>query len=315
MDATRPAFQAMMVDVVPARDRLRAFSLNYWAINLGFAFAAVLAGLAAQADFLLLFVIDATTTLTTAAIIFLKVRETRRPQGFARRRDTSAPAAGLHSVLADRIFLGFLLLNLLTAVVFLQHISMLPIAMGEDGLSPSTFGWVIALNGVLIVGGQLFVPRLIRGRDRSRTLAVASLVTGLGFGLTAVADVAWLYAVTVLIWTMGEMLTSPSNATLIAELSPATIRGRYQGLFSLSWSAAAFLAPTLGGYVMQHAGDAALWLGTAGIAALVAIGQILSGPARERRVAALAAAPAAPPPAAPAPTAALGAAAEGFSKV
>jgi hypothetical protein len=86
-------------------------------------------------------------------------------------------------------------------------------------------------------------------------------------------------------------------------------------LFSLSWSAAAFLAPTLGGYVMQHAGDAALWLGTAGIAALVAIGQILSGPARERRVAALAAAPAAPPPAAPAPAAALGAAAEGLSKV
>lgn len=322
MDGTRPAFQAMMVDVVPERDRLRAFSLNYWAINLGFAFAAVLAGLAAQADFLLLFLVDATTTLLTAAIVFAKVRETRRPQGFARRRDTGAPAVGLHTVFADRVFLGFLLLNLLTAVVFLQHISMLPIAMGQDGLSPSTFGLVIALNGVLIVAGQLFVPRLVRGRDRSRTLAIASLITGLGFGLTAVADVAWLYAVTVLIWTMGEMLTSPSNATLIAELSPAATRGRYQGVFSLSWSAAAFLAPTLGGYVMQHAGNAALWLGAAGVAAVVAIGQILSGPSRERRVAALAASEA-PPTTAPAPTAALGAAAaddaapapEGLSKV
>jgi MFS family permease len=323
MDATRPAFQAMMVDVVPERDRLRAFSLNYWAINLGFAFAAVLAGLAAQADFLLLFVIDATTTLITAGIVFVKVRETRRPQGFARRRDTGAPSTGLHTVFADRVFLGFLLLNLLTAVVFLQHISMLPIAMGQDGLSPSTFGWVIALNGVLIVGGQLFVPRLIRGRDRSSTLAVASLVTGLGFGLTAAADAPWLYAVTVLIWTMGEMLTSPSNATLLAELAPAATRGRYQGVFSLSWSAAAFLAPTLGGLVMQHAGNAALWLGAAAIAAVVAAGQLLSGPSRERRVAALAAAAApAAAPTPPAPTAALGAAADeatpvtdGFSKV
>lgn len=307
MDGSRPAFQAMMVDVVPERDRLRAFSLNYWAINLGFAFAAVLAGLAAQANFLLLFIVDASTTLITAAIIFAKVRETRRPQGFARRRDTSAPRAGLHTVFADRVFLGFVLLNLLTAVVFLQHISMLPIAMGQDGLSPSTFGLVIALNGVLIVGGQLFVPKVIRGRDRSRTLAVASLVTGLGFGLTAVADVAWLYAVTVLIWTIGEMLTSPSNATLLAELSPAATRGRYQGVFSLSWSAAAFLAPTLGGYVMEHAGNAALWLGAAGVAGAVAIGQVLSGPARERRMAALAAS-AKPPAAAPAPTTALGAA-------
>lgn len=314
MDGSRPAFQAMMVDVVPERDRLRAFSLNYWAINLGFAFAAVLAGLAAQADFLLLFLVDATTTLVTAAIIFVKVRETRRPQGFA-RRDTGTPAVGLHTVFADRVFVGFLLLNLLTAVVFLQHISMLPIAMGQDGLSPSTFGWVIALNGVLIVSGQLFVPRLIRGRDRSRTLAVASLITGLGFGLTAIADVPWLYAVTVLIWTMGEMLTSPSNATLIAELSPAATRGRYQGVFGLSWSAAAFLAPTLGGFVMQHAGDAALWLGAAGIAAAVSVGQIVSGPSRERRVAALATAAApsatetAPPVGVPAPATALGAAA------
>jgi MFS family permease len=323
MDATRPAFQAMMVDVVPERDRLRAFSLNYWAINLGFAFAAVLAGLAAQADFLLLFLVDATTTLITAAIIFVKVRETRRPQGFARRRDTTTPATGLHTVFADRVFLGFLLLNLLTAVVFLQHISMLPIAMGQDGLSPSTFGWVIALNGVLIVAGQLFVPRLVRGRDRSRTLAVASLITGLGFGLTATADAAWLYAVTVLVWTMGEMLTSPSNATLIAELSPAATRGRYQGVFSLSWSAAAFLAPTLGGYVMQHAGNAALWLGAAAVAGVVALGQLLSGPSRERRVTTLAAseaaAPTTPPPA---PTTALGAGAaesaparDGFTKV
>ena len=37
----------MMIDVVPERDRMRAFSLNYWAINLGFACAAILAGFAA----------------------------------------------------------------------------------------------------------------------------------------------------------------------------------------------------------------------------------------------------------------------------
>ena len=47
-EAARPAFGAMMIDVVPEKDRLRAFSLNYWAINLGFACAAVLAGLAAR---------------------------------------------------------------------------------------------------------------------------------------------------------------------------------------------------------------------------------------------------------------------------
>ncbi|MCX4469819.1 MFS transporter [Micromonospora sp. NBC_01655] len=293
-EAARPAFGAMMIDVVPERDRLRAFSLNYWAINLGFASAAILAGLAAEASYLLLFVIDAATTLATAVVIFVKVRETRVPAGAVGPAPGAArPRGALRTILTDRVYLGFVALNLLGALVFLQHISMLPIAMGDDGLSPSTYGTVIALNGVLIVAGQLFVPRLIRGRSRSHVLALAALVMGAGFGLTAFADVAWFYALTVLVWTVGEMLNSPSNSTLIAELSPADLRGRYQGVFSLSWQLAGATAPLLGGLVRQQAGNGALWLGCAAIGAVMAVAHLVSGPARERRAAALR------PPAAP----------------
>src|SRR5256885_3700710 len=77
-EMARPAFSALMIDVVPDRDRLRAFSLNYWAINLGFACSAVLAGLAAQVDYLLLFLIDGGTTLLTAVIVLTKVRDVAR---------------------------------------------------------------------------------------------------------------------------------------------------------------------------------------------------------------------------------------------
>jgi MFS family permease len=295
-EGARPAFAAMMVDVVPPADRLRAFSLNYWAINLGFACSAVLAGFAAQANYLLLFIVDAGTTLTTATILLIKVRETRRvraanatpepgrgtPPGGEPGR--GAPTGGgLRAVLTDRVFLLFVALNFFIALIFLQHISMLPIAMGQDGLTPATYGTVIALNGVLIVAGQLFVPRLIHGRSRSHVLALAAVVTGVGFGLTAFADAAVVYAATVLIWTVGEMLGSPSNSTLIAELSPAGLRGRYQGVFSLSWSAAAFVAPVAGGFVREQLGNSTLWLGCASIAGLLAIAHLVSGLARERR--------------------------------
>jgi MFS family permease len=288
-EAARPAFSAMMIDVVPERDRLRAFSLNYWAINLGFACAAVLAGFAAEASYLLLFAVNAATTLITATVVFALVGETRpgpAPPPHGRVAGTTPARTrghGLSTVLRDRVFIGFVGLNVLIALIFLQHLSMLPIAMGQDGLPTTTYGWVIALNGVLIVAGQLFVPRLIRGRSRSHVLALAALITGLGFGLTALADAAWLYAVTVLIWTAGEMLQSPSNSTLIAELSPAALRGRYQGVFSLSWSVAGMVAPVAGGFVREYAGNATLWVGCAAIGAFVALAHLASGPARERR--------------------------------
>ncbi|MFE9654247.1 MDR family MFS transporter [Micromonospora sp. NPDC006431] len=282
-EAARPAFGAMMVDVVPEKDRLRAFSLNYWAINLGFACAAVLAGVAAQAGYLLLFLIDAATTVVTALIIFIRVGETRTTPTGPVAKGPAVPAGALRTILTDRVFLGFVALNLFAALVFLQHISMLPIAMGDSGLSPATYGSVIALNGVLIVVGQLFVPRLIKGRSRSHVLALASVVTGVGFGLTAFADAVWFYGLTVLIWTVGEMLNSPSNATLIAELSPAALRGRYQGVFSLSWQLAGATAPILGGLVREHAGNTALWVGCAAIGGVTAVAHLISGPARERR--------------------------------
>ncbi|MEV4707591.1 MFS transporter [Actinoplanes sp. NPDC049316] len=283
-EGVRPAFQAMMVDVVPDRDRIRAFSLNYWAVNLGFAGAAILAGFAAKFDYLLLFVVDAGTTLITALISLVFIAETR-PVRVAVRRARGGP--GLGTVFRDRVFVGFLALNFVIVLVIMQHMSTLPIAMSADGLSPATFGWVIAVNGLLIVAGQLFVPKLIDGHHRSRVLALATLIMGVGFGLNAFAGSAAFYAMTVVIWTLGEMLQSPSNSALVAELSPSLLRGRYQGVNSLSWSAGSALAPVIGGFVQQHAGSAVLWLGCAALGVLVAVGQLLSGPAWERRSAAL----------------------------
>jgi MFS family permease len=292
-EAARPAFQAMMIDVVGMADRVRAYSLNYWAINLGFALSAVGAGLAAKANYLLLFAVDAGTTLITAVISLIFLAETK-PAVASRPEPGRAPGGGLGTVLKDRTFLMYVLISLGGIVVMMQHMSTLPISMTADGLSAATYGWVIAVNGVLIVLGQLFVPKLIGNRDSSRVLAVASLIVGIGFGLVAFAHAAWFFALTVVIWTLGEMLQSPSNAASVAALSPPALRGRYQGVNSLSWSAGTALAPILGGLTQQHLGDAALWLGCFGVCALVAIGHLVAGPSRTRRINQLATAHAAP---------------------
>jgi len=285
-EASRPAAMALMIDLVPERDLMRAYSLNYWVINVGFAVSAFLAGMVASVDFRLLFVIDAATTVAAATLIVFAIKE---PVRHRPAPVTPHARGGLRTVFTDRVFMAFVGVNLLTSLIFMQHLSSLPLSMSRDGLPASTYGTVIALNGVLIVAGQLFVPRLLRGRSHASSLAVAAVVFGVGFGLTAFADTAVLYAVTVLVWTAGEMLNSPANSATNAALSPAHLRGRYQGVFSLSWSAASFLAPIIGGAVLQYAGAATLWLGCLGLALVVAVIHVLAGPARDRRAAALAA--------------------------
>jgi MFS family permease len=280
----RPAFGAMMIDIVSERDRVRAFSLTYLAINLGFSIAALLAGLVAEVDYLLLFLLDAATSLITAVIVIVKIVESRPEHPV---RSSTVHAGSLFTVLRDRIFLVFAALNLVVMIVFMQHITALPLAMQHDGLAPAAFGLAISLNGILIVAGQLLVPRVIGNRAPAMVLAVSTVVTGVGFGLTAFAADTWLYAVSVLVWTVGEMAMAPTSAAVLADLSPTHLRGRYQSVFSLSFSLAALLAPIIGGWAIQRYGDPPLWLGCFVLAVIAAAGHLAASPARRRRIARL----------------------------
>ncbi|SCL45547.1 Predicted arabinose efflux permease, MFS family [Micromonospora citrea] len=281
----RPAFTATIIDVVGERDRLRAMTLNYWAVNIGFAIAATVAGLVVRADPLLLFVINAAVLLGTAALIGLKVPESR-PAAITVGQLGRADSGGLGTVLRDRVFLTFTALTGL-AWLCIQGSVMLPVALQADGLPASAYGPVIAVNGLMIVLGQLFVPRLVGRFDRSRTIAVAVVVVGVGFALTALADAVWFYALTVAVWTLGEMLMTPANSALTADLSPTAQRGRYQGIYSLGYAFASFAGPTLGGLVAAWSSTDALWLGLFGLALLVAAGNLLAARPRARRIEAL----------------------------
>ncbi|MDH6704831.1 MFS family permease [Kitasatospora sp. MAA19] len=266
-NATRPAISAIIADIVPAADRVRAYSLNFWAINLGFGLSSAVAGLIATQGYLTLFLLDAVSTLLCAVVIFVKIPETK-PDAPAAQAD--APAVGLVTVIRDRRFMSVVGLTLLLALVMQQASTTLPVDMGEQGITSSQYGLVIGLNGLLIVLLQIPLTRWVEGRSRTAMLAAAALLIGWGFGMTALAgSSAWLYALTVAVWTVGEILYTPTLMGLVAELSPTHARGRYQGVYSLSWSLALFLGPAVGGVVLDHAGGGVLW-GACGVCGTVA---------------------------------------------
>ncbi|RAO11658.1 MFS transporter [Micromonospora noduli] len=289
-----PAFVAAIVDVVPAERRSRAFNLQFWAFNLGMAVASLLAGVLAEASFTALFLVDAGATLTAAAVIAWKVPETLRlarpaadpPPATAAPKSIRTRRPGLHTALTDRTFLVFVGLTFVLAVLTMQTSTIMPLAMRADGLGPSAYGLVVALGGALIVVGQLFVPRLIDRHRKDVVLAASTALLALGFGALAIADELAIYLGAAVVWTVGSMLAAPPNAQINADLAPPQLRARYQSVFYLTFPAAAFVAPTLGGVSLQHLGDRH-WLIVGGLGLLAALGHLLAGPSRERHVAAL----------------------------
>ncbi|MFE1264598.1 MDR family MFS transporter [Streptomyces albogriseolus] len=267
--ASRPAVQAMMADIVRPEDRIRAFSLNYWAINLGFAISSVGAGFIAEVSYLAGFLIEAGMTLVCAVLVFVKLPESRPEQQPAGTGGTQEDSVSLGTVLRDGRFMGVVGLSFLVAVVFQQGYLGLPVAMGEAGFTPADFGMAIAVNGVLIVVLQLPVTRLIEHRDPRRMLVVSSLLAGYGFGLTAFAGSVGVFALTVCVWTLAEIVNAPVQTGLVVRLSPVHGRGRYQGVYTSSWAVAALVAPLLSGFVIDRWGAAWLW-GTCAVVGMVA---------------------------------------------
>lgn len=296
MDMVRPAVNAAVADIIEPKDRTRAFGLLYWSINLGFAGSAILAGVLAKYDLWLLFAGDAASTFLYGLLILFLVPETN-PR-FAQRPDsatesgeaasTSAARPDFFAPYRNRSFLVFVLTQIVLNWVFLQGVLTLPLAMTEHGVPLPRYGQLMSINGFMIITLQPLVLRFLHRIPRAVTLAMAAALYGVGFGICGLGHSVGLYALSIVIYTVGEIFMAPVTATLVTDMSTPALRGSYQGGFMLSWGAAMLLGPLLGGQIMGSLGESRLWLLCFLLGMLGAVAHLAAAPARKRRLAELA---------------------------
>ena len=280
-DLYRPAVGAAIADLVPPESRTRAYGYNYWAINLGAAVAPLLAGLLAGYNYLILFVADAATTFIFGLIVLFGIRETRPVE--AHHNTAVSFNERISQLKREPILLVFSFLALFVGMIYMQGYVTLPLDMGSHGLGPEQYGAAIAVNGFLIILVTIPISNMAVKWHRFRTMSIAAVLLGLGFGFTARADNLLLFLISVAIWTLGEIAATSVAPAIIADLSPVELRGLYQGIFGSAWGLAYFIGPLAGGWIYEHWGSNALWTGclVLGIA-LAFCYLVMSVPAKRR---------------------------------
>ena len=280
-DLYRPAVGAAIADLVPPESRTRAYGYNYWAINMGAAIAPIVAGLIADYNYLILFVADALTTAAFGFIVLFGIRETRP----AEAHHTSHISIGKRISQLKRapILLIFSFITLFFGMVYMQGNVTLPLDMQAHGLGPRDYGAAIAVNGFLIILVTIPVSNMAAKWPRFETVAVAAVLLGLGFGFTALATNLPLFALSVVIWTLGEIAGTSVSPTIIADLSPIELRGLYQGIFGAAWGLSYFIGPLAGGWMYEYWGSNALWIACLIVGLVLAFCYLaLSAPARRQ---------------------------------
>jgi MFS family permease len=145
-------------------------------------------------------------------------------------------------------------------MIFFNHISTLPLTItGPAGYKARVFGGLVAVNGLLIAIFEMGTVDHLRHFRRLRVAAVGMVLTGLGFGLTGVfLHWSW-FLLTVILWTFGEILSTPFKMAFITDWAPPERRGRYLSMQGATWSLAIGLNPILFLPLHTSLGDRAYW--------------------------------------------------------
>ncbi len=269
----RPASSALLADLVPAGQRVTAFAAYRMALNAGFAFGPATAGLLAKHSFLWLFVGDAATSVLYGLVAWFAL-----PTGLRGTRADNSLRETWNVLRTDQRFRQMLCAALAVGLVFVQVFSTMSLEITRNGFAPSIYGLVISLNGALVVLCELPLTTLTKQYPARQMMALGYLLIGAGFASNALTRTLPLLVLTVVLFTLGEMVAMPVSGAYVADLAPAHQRGLYMGTYGLVWSVAFICGPSLG-MLLFSVSPLALW-GACGLLGVLAAGIILAEPNR-----------------------------------
>lgn len=259
----RPAVNALIADIVPEKHRLTAYAANRTALNAGFAIGPALGGFMAYYSWSLLFYADALTTALYGVIALFALPHGRRSNG-----DDKSSIGVWRAILGNASFMMFALATFFVAVTFMQMNATFPLLIIDSGYEPWVFGIITSFNGLLIVMVELPLTTITRRFPIRNVIIVGYLLIGLGMGLAAFASTVPMFLMVMAVFTMGEIIAMPMVPTYLAKLAPADRRGRYMGVFGLTWAMALLLGPKIG--LVIYESNPALWWYMCGMFGVVA---------------------------------------------
>ena len=103
----------------------------------------------------------------------------------------------------------------------------------------------MAVNGLVIALFEMGTVERMKRFRRLRVAAIGTLLGGLGFGLTGMVMHWGWFLMTVVLWTVGEILCLPFTMAFLTDWAPPEWRGRYLSWYGATWSLAIGLNPIL----------------------------------------------------------------------
>ena len=269
-DIGGPAQSALVADVLPPHRQQEGFSIWRVVVNISAVIGPLIGGILAATNFRLLFIGDAVLSFITAIVVFLALPETKpKPREGQAPQTLVQTAIGYRRVLADRIFMAFVALTILSVMVYAQMNTTLPVFLRDiHQMPPENYSYLIALNATLVVLLQFGITRKIKEFQPLRVLALGAFCLAFGFAMFGFGGGLLYFALAMVVITIGEMIIAPVGQAFVARLAPEEMRGRYMAMFAFSWAFPFALGPLAAGLITDNVNFYWVWY-AAGIVGVV----------------------------------------------
>jgi predicted MFS family arabinose efflux permease len=260
-DMFRPAMFVSLTVYAKPENRTRALTLVRLAVNLGFAAGPALGGLIIMGiGYQGLFWADGATCIASIVIFALLVKEKKKPID---ANQSLLEKVAVVSVFKDKIFWIFLFVCFVTAMIFFQIFTTLPLYHHEQyGLTEFQTGLIMTLNGLLIFFLEMPIVTIFERKQINKLQIIlwGSVLMALSFFVLLINIWAGILIISILFITVGEMFIFPFSNSFAMSRAPKGHEGRYMALFTMSFSLAHIASSKSGMEIISHFGYQTNWL-------------------------------------------------------
>jgi len=254
-----PAQGAINTFLTPEHLRERIYGAQFAVLNLGIGIGGLLSSTWVKLDnartFEILFIGDGISYLLyLSAVIFLGKVENK---SIGALDSKPSEDSGWSTVLADRIFRKVWLISLFA--IFCGYaqleVGFAAFSTSEAGLQPRDLAWAFAANTFLIATCQLWVTKKLINYSRKFAISAAVLFWALAWaalalsGIKFISPLFWAIACQ-FIFGIGEMIWSPILPSIVNQLAPDHLRGRYNSASAATWQVGQIAGPAFAGLML-----------------------------------------------------------------
>lgn len=255
-----PVTQALMADLTPADKRYRVFSMRYLAANIGVAVGPMLGAWLGIGKGSLPFLVTGSVYLLYGTLLYFLFLAfgIKKIEGAKKESVTIASAAGV--IRRDRVLRLFLFGAAIVGIAYSQMTVTLSQYV-EDGFVHGVrlFAALMSANAITVVTLQIPLSRWAEKHPPMRAIHVGNVMFAAGLAGFAISGAWFGFVVSMILFTMGEILNYPAGTLLMDKLAPEGLRGTYYGAQSLG-NFGQFVGPLLGGALLQRFGGETLFL-------------------------------------------------------